>query len=411
MALGFRLSALGLSLTALTSVTSAQSREPRAESQLQVYLVTVGQGEQYWEKYGHNMLMFRDPARKVDLAYNWGTFDFKAPDFLARQLVGDPQYWVDTIPTGLVLDFYRSRNRTIVAQRLNFTPEQAARALALAQENIRPENRFYRYDYFRDNCSTRIRDLIDNVLGGALKAATERKGTTLTYQSETVRLLDDMKLPQFGVQVALGRPANRHLNVWEAGFIPMRLRDAIRDVRVAGAGGPVPLVAEELGMYTSAYYNERDDVPALWGWYLLIGVIIAIDLFGVGLIGETKRGVDIAFRIEASLWALVTGVLGVVIVGGWAATQHIFWYRNENVLLFNPLSLFLAALLVMSIRNARWLRPAAVTAILMALMAAVALIAKGLPGVGQDNLALVALVLPAHFAIAFGLWRRANAST
>jgi hypothetical protein len=406
MALGSRLLVLGL--LALAHDATAQSREPRAESQLQVYLVTVGQGDQYWEKYGHNMLVFRDPSKKLDLAYNWGTFDFAAPDFLARQLVGDPQYWVDTVPTRPVLDFYRSRNRTTVLQRLNFTPEQAEKALALAQDNIRPENKFYRYDYYRDNCSTRIRDLIDAALGGQLKSATTGKITTITYRSETVRLLDDMKIVQLGVTVALGRPADQPLTAWEAGFIPMRLRDEIREVRVAGPSGAIPLVAEELELYKSAYYNDRPSAPTLWGLYLLIGALIAIDLFGVGLLGESKRWVDTTFRVEASAWALVTGLLGVVVLGGWSATQHVFWYRNENVLLFNPLSLFLAVLLVMSIRNARWLRPAAVTAALTALLSAVALVAKGIPGAGQDNIALIALTLPPHFAIAFGLWRRAS---
>jgi len=382
-------------------------RRPQNALGLQVYVITIGQGAQYWEKYGHNMLAFYDPATNFNVAFNWGTFDFASPDFLKRQLVGDPQYWVDSLPTNLVVDFYTQRDRSVVLQRLAFTPDQVAKALQLAMANVRTENRHYRYDYYRDNCSTRVRDLIDAVLGGALKASTAAKLTPWTYRSETVRLLDDMKFIQLGVTVALGRPADRPLSVWEAGFIPMRLRDALRDMRVAGPNGaPVQLVADERVVYESPAHRDRADNPVLWPLYLIVGLFIAAEIVAMGVVGERKPRLEMVFRLEASAWAFVTGLLGLALSLAWATTQHVFWYRNENLLLFNPLSLWLALLLVLSLRNPRWLRPAAVTSVLVALLSAVGLILHGIPGAGQNSLALVWLVLPAHFAIAFGLWRR-----
>src|SRR5688572_9534890 len=88
-------------------------------------------------------------------------------------------------------------------------------------------------------------------------------------------------------------------------------------------------------------------------------------------------------------------------------TEHVFWYRNENLLLLNPLSLFLAVLTPLSLRRTRWLRPAAICAVIVAMLAAVAAMLKGLPN-SQHNVPLILLVLPAHFAIAFGLWTRAR---
>jgi hypothetical protein len=389
-------------LPARSQTPNRQAAEPQAGSP-RVYVITIGQGAAYWEKYGHNMLWFFDPASKLDVAYNWGSFDFTQPGFLKRQLVGDPMYWVDTVPGQAVVNYYRGRDRTITVQELNFTPEQAARALAFARDNMRPENRNYRYYYFLDNCSTRVRDVIDHALGGALQAATQDT-VRHTYRLETVRLLNDMKLTQFGVDVALAQPSDRKLTVWEDMFIPMRMRDALRSVRLAGA----PLVAREQVVYESQRFREREAPPVLWLPYLIAGLVVAAVLFASGQVARVPS-IEKLFRIEVALWALATGTLGVILLGAWVATQHTFWYRNENLLLVNPLSLFLAGLAPLSLWKPRFLRPAAIVAALIALFAALALMLKGLPWFHQHNLELIALMLPAHFAVAHQLWRRANA--
>ena len=399
--------ALGL-LSALGSRLSAQrpaeSRAPTAESSLQVFVITIGQGALYFEKYGHNMLWFYDPSAGIDVAYNWGSFDFAQPGFLRRQLIGDPQYSVETSPSPSIFQGYSSRDRTIVVQRLNLTPAQKQKALEYARWNAREENKFYRYDYYLDNCSTRVRDVIDLALGGTLKAATSTTRVPLTYKSETSRLLDDMKAIQFGVNAALGRPADRPLSIWESGFIPMRLRDALRDVRTTDStGAQVPLVAEERTVYESTSHHERADAPRLWPSYLTVGLLIAAVFFATARAARGSSAVAKAFRFEVAVWAFATGLLGLILLLGWLITEHVFWYRNENLLVFNPLSLFLAVLATLSIWRPRWTGPAAICAVVVAMLAAVAMVSKGLPG-SQDNIALILLTLPVHFAVAFGLW-------
>ena len=400
-------------LWALSSRLSAQrTPQPRAEGRepsLRVYLITIGQGAAYWEKYGHNMLRFVDQSAKLDLAYNWGTFDFTQPGYLRRLLIGDPQYWVDTIPTAVVFQFYRHFDRTITQQQLNLSPAQARAALDRARWNMRPEHRFYRYDYFLDNCSTRVRDLIDLAFGGAIKSASQDT-VDQTYRGETLRLLDDMRLTQLGVDIALGRPAGRKLTRWEDMFIPMRMRDALRDMRVRDStGAMVPVVAHEQVVYESRNHHERTTPPNRWLAYLAIGLLLAVELLIVGFVAErtAKKGPELAFRFEVALWALVTGLLGAVVLGAWLGTQHLFWYRNENLLLANPLSLFLVVLAPLSYWKPRLARAAGIVAGIVALAAAVALVLKGLPS-SQRNLELIALLLPPHFAVAFHLWRRAT---
>ena len=374
---------------------------------LEVYHVSMGEGEYYWEKFGHNALWFRDPARGLDLAFNWGTFDFNEPGFLAKVLTAEQRYWVDTVNGPLLLDFYRQSDRRVVVQRLNLTPAQATRALRFAEWNARDANKYYRYDYFRDNCSTRVRDVIDLAVGGALRRATGAQRTGLTYRGESLRLVDDMKVTQFGINAALGPPSDVPLTTWEAMFVPSRVRAALASVSVPGPGGAaMPLVAEERVLYESRSHAERTSAPALRLPYLAAGIVIGALLLVPAWLGVRSRGWDLAFRSGTTLWAALTGVLGLVILLAWLMTRHVYWYGNQNLLLFNPLALFLAVLAPLAGR-ARWRRPAAIAAIVLAMLGAVALLLKGVPPLRQDNLPMIFLVLPAQFAIAFGLWRRA----
>jgi len=402
------LCAVWCALCGATATLSAQPNPSRLAvpgAGLRVYLITVGQGDPVWEKFGHNALWFFDDAAGIDEAYNWGIFDFNQPHFLKRFLTGDTKYWVDKYPGVPLMNYYEKADRSVEVQRLNFTPEQAARAFTFARTNVREENRYYRYDYFRDNCSTRVRDVIDYALGGTLKRATAFTVTTLTYRSESVRLVDDLVLTQLGITTALGEPADRRLTLWESMFIPMRMRDILRQLRVPRADGSmVTLVSEERKLYESRAYHERASPRALWLPYLLVGLLLAAEFAAVGRLQDRASAVRRIFRIEVIAWSVALGVLGIVLLLAWTSTRHVFWFRNENLLLLNPLSLWLAILVMFSSRRPRFARTAALLGVIVAALAVVALVLKVMPGT-QHNGAEIALLLPAHLAIAFGLWR------
>ena len=389
-----------LLFSALCSQLSAQS--PR------VYLITVGQGEPVWEKFGHNALWFFDDATGIDEAYNWGMFDFNQPHFLQRFLTGDTKYWVEKYPGVWLINVYKQYDRSIVVQRLNFSPEQARNALAFSRWNASDENKYYRYDYFRDNCSTRLRDVIDLALAGALRASSAPIRTTYTYRSESVRLVDDLKFTQLGIYTALGEPADRSLSLWEDMFIPMRMRDVVRGTRVVGpAGTPIPLVAEERVLYQSKQFHERTDMPKLWIPYLVVGLLLGAEFAAVGQARRRSTVIEKVFSIEVIVWAIISGILGLILLLAWTSTRHVFWFRNENLFLLNPLSLWFAATVVVSMRRPKYTRAAAILAVTIAAFGCLALLVKALSGFTQDNIPLILLLLPPQLAIALGLWRRA----
>src|SRR5690606_12461186 len=215
-----------------------------------VYLLTMGSGDAVWEKYGHNALWIHDPVRGTDWVFNYGVFDFDSPGYWSRFVRGDWLYQLAVSDIGQTLAQYEYLNRTVVAQELDLSGAQKAELAAFLEWNYRPENREYLYDYFRDNCSTRIRDAIDRVLGGTLRAATESVPTETSFRWHSRRLIAGTPVVYTGLHAGLGPRADRPISAWEEMFLPEKLQEAVGSLEVvASTGSRGPLVRSERVLY------------------------------------------------------------------------------------------------------------------------------------------------------------------
>jgi hypothetical protein len=396
---------------------AAQTPGPRAPSptsvatepgsELEVTLMTFGLGQEVFERFGHNALWIHDAANGTDVAYNWGLFSFRQPHFLQRFLTGDTKYWMGGQDANLMIAQYQSLGRPITLQRLNMTPAQKVALRDFLHWNEQEENRFYRYDYFRDNCSTRLRDALDRALGGALRRATDTIITPFTYRRESVRLTDGDRPIQTGIDIALGRPADKPLTMWESFFIPMRLRDAIRGLTlpIGPNGAQVPLVAEERHIAPfpgTTLVPELETAPRLVWRLLMVGVVFAVTLAVIRIMAMSRRGAAWGFAFVASAYSLLCGVIGVIIVLAWTMTRHVFWAWNENVLQLSPLSLVLVVLVPLALLRGRARSAARFVATTVLLLSAIGALLAFMPG-GQENRAIVALFLPVHLVMAWAI--------
>ena len=376
-------------------------------SQLTVTLITFGVGEAVWERFGHNALWIHDAGSGQDVAYNWGVFAFDAPDFYKRFLVGDPRYWMEGEDAYAMISAYHNAGRPITLQTLNLTPAQALALRDFVEHNALEENKYYRYDYFRDNCSTRLRDALDRVLTGALRRATDTIQTTLTYRGESVRLTEGDVPVQTGIEIALGRGADTPLTAWESFFIPMRLRDAARVVTIPGTDGArVPLVASERVMSPSSGTSrivEPRSAPDHTKRNLFAGLAAAVVLLLFRSLPRSQRWATWIVGILGMVWSLLCGTLGLALLLAWVATKHVFWAQNENLLLLSPLSLLLVVLVPLALLAGRAVGRTRLVAGIVAGLGLLALALALLPG-GQPNLDIVALFLPMHLALAAALF-------
>ena len=382
-------------------VRGSQPAEPGSD--LTIYLVTMGNGTRIWERFGHNAIRIVDATNRTDSVYNWGTFDFAQPHFLRRFMTGNTLYWMQGDDMPRTLEVYQYTNRSVWAQELDLTPAERLAVRDFIVWNARPENRYYRYDYYLDNCSTRVRDLIDRVVGGQVKQAMASHLTNTTYRFHTQRSFQFDPAVALGTNIGLGEVADRRINEWEESFLPARLMDHIRDVRIRDSNGAVhPLVKAEQQLFRANGPPEPRQPPDEMVRNLAIGLAVAV-LLGVLARGASvgKRAARIGFATLAAIWTALNGILGVILIVGWTATRHVFMARNENLLQFDVLSLALAVVLPLAVARARAVRLARTLAIVVAAIAFVGFAMQILPWFKQVNGEVIALTLPAHLALAW----------
>ncbi len=371
---------------------------------LRVWLVTAAPGDAVWERYGHNAIRVLDTTTGRDVSYNWGIFDFDQVDFIPRFLQGRMLYRMVPFPTNAMIASYARANREVVFQELDLTGEQKQALVAFAERNALPENAEYIYQYFVDNCSTRVRDLLDLVLDGALRAeyASEDRGATFRFHTRRLTSVDP--LIYTGMDLLLGPPVDAPISVWDEMFVPMVLRDEIRSFRVEGDDGAVrPLVLSEEAVVPSSRPPAPAEPPRWMAIYVLVGLVLGASLASAGLgrvhASSALRGATLALGVS---WSVLGGVLGLILVG-LLFTDHVFSYRNENLFLANPVMLVTAALLLLSLAGGRWPARARAAAIGVAVLALVGLAWHLLPFSTQTNGMFFALALPGHLGLAWGL--------
>lgn len=371
---------------------------------LRVWLVTAAPGDQVWERYGHNALRVLDTRTGRDVSYNWGIFDFQQVDFIPRFLRGEMLYTMAAFDTDAMLAGYRQTNREVVLQELAFTPEQKLRLVQLAETNLRPENRAYIYQYFLDNCSTRIRDLLDAVLEGALHLQYSPQPSGTTYRDNTRRLTQVDPLIFTGMDLALGTPTDAAISLWEQMFLPMTLRDELRGFRVSSPnGGSTPFVIDEQVVVPTTRAADPSEPPE-WLWiYLVAGIAVGLVFASLAVPRVRDRAsVHRAVAGLAVVWCGLFGALGLILVA-LLFTDHTFAFWNENLFLVHPLLLVPAVALPVSFFKPSWAKVASRAALVAAALGVTGLALQLLPQAQHQNGIFFALLLPAHLGLAYGL--------
>lgn len=374
-------------------------------SELQVYLITMGQGDLVYEKFGHNAIGIRDLRAGTDIVYNWGIFSFSQPGFVSRFLRGDMMYWMAPYPGPATIAEYAALNRTVVIQELNLSPAQRITLQDFVRWNAREENRYYHYHYFLDNCSTRVRDALDRVLGGAIRMATESLATEFSFRDHALRLMADDALTTTGIDIGLGRPADRTISAWEEMFIPMALRDRLRSITVPDeTGRPVPLVTAERTVFEANRPPERERPPARLLPLFATGLVLAAGLWWLFRRGrEGRRGAGRAAVVLAFVWVTLIGILGVVLVLLRVATQHEFAWDNTNLFVYNPLWLIAAVAGAVAVARAGASRVSGAIVNVTAALSVAGLLVMLIPAFRQDSLPVILLALPVNLMAAYVL--------
>ncbi|MGB0177741.1 MAG: DUF4105 domain-containing protein, partial [Owenweeksia sp.] len=333
-------------LTFLPLFASAQWQlSPKAE----IHVLTCGpyQGELY-SAFGHSAVRVYDPQNGIDFLYNYGVFDYDQPNFYLNFARGFLNYQLDVMAYDRFKAFYIEEDRYIHEQVLNLSPEEKQEFFDFLQWNARPDNKYYSYDYFYDNCATRIRDALANVLGERLQF--EGDYITIDY---SIRDLCDIYLQyqpwgDLGIDLCLGLPMDKKATPYEYMFLPDYLESGLNHAYLYRDGVKRPLVKE-----TIITYSSRDPLKprTFFTPIVFTSLILLIGLFITYRAFRKKKN---AFGFDTFLMS-ITGLLGWFLLALWLATDHKAAACNFNLLWAFPLY-FPMALLLLKKRRPAYLR-------------------------------------------------------
>ena len=304
-----------------------------------ISLITIGPGHDLYSKFGHSAIRLSDPSQGLDLSYNYGTFDFDTPNFYGKFVRGKLDYILSVDKTFPLLRYYQRTGREVIEQDLLLSPEEVQEVAAFLIENYKPENRTYKYDFFYDNCATRLRDIIEVSTADRL-SYTASEPSDRVYRDLLIEKLESVPLVLLGINLILGPNTDQPADFRGEMFLPAYLMDNMdafaKDAQGEAVVGPKKLVfPERLEFSKASFYRQ----PA---FYALLLLILSFVLFRTESLQLVQKGIAI------SLFSL-SGICGLLFLFMWFFTDHQTTYMNLNLFWANPLSF----IFLMNLKNKR----------------------------------------------------------
>jgi hypothetical protein len=379
-----RRAALVAGLLAWAGAAAAQPAPDSLSPAATVSLLTMLPGDEVYSIFGHSAFRITDPASGLDKTYNFGTFDFEQPGFILRFARGRLDYILDTAPFAYEVDKYRWLERPIIEQRLDVDAATAEALYRRLETNALPENRAYRYQFFYDNCSTRLLDALDAALrdAGRPRVILPERRQTESFRDLIRPYAGGMPLLWAGMSSGLGLPADAVASTRERTFLPLELMRVFDASTVGGR----PLVARRDTVF---WVEGGGRPPRAFNWPAALGwLAFAAATAGTALSWRRARGRPALLVLDVVVLAFA-GFAGTVVALLWLATEHGVTGPNLHLLWAWPTHLVAAVAVA---RGRRW-RAYFLAAGAAGLVAAVgwALWPQGMPAAVLPVAALVAL--------------------
>ncbi len=290
-----------------------------------VTLLTSTPGEELYSVFGHSALRVNDPDNDIDLVYNYGTFDFSTPNFYLKFARGRLMYMLSVSSYKQYEFSYRLEGRAIYEQVLDLSKQEKQRIFEFLQENALPENKYYQYDFFYDNCATRIRDLIDDLL------IVEWYEDPYEIRRRTFRqllapYLANKLWSKFGIDIALGLPADKVATPYEYMFLPDEMFIAFASAKMADGTSLV-----------SKHRVLLEKGRPLQPPHPINPKIVCWMIFLLGVLSMLNRN---SAKIFDTIFFSVLSLNGLTIMFLWFASEHLATNNNMNLLWSLPTHIY-----------------------------------------------------------------------
>ena len=312
-------------------------------------ILTMGPGDDLNDSFGHSAFRVKDTIQNIDVVYNYGVYDFNTPNFYLKFAQGKLLYNLDRNNFTPFYNYYSKQNRWIKEQVLNLNPSEKQNLFNFLQNNLKPENRTYKYDFFFDNCATKIRDVMAIVLKDKISYQDGFQSNFYTFRELIQKNVDWNTWGSFGMDIAIGAVVDRKATYWEYQFLPEYVFKATDKAKLNRGQEDISLVKKTINLFINSPEENKSN--------FFTSPLFIMGLLAFIILGITYKDFKNKTRsrwLDVSVYS-ITGIIGVLLLLLWFATDHYTTHNNYNLLWAFPLSLFFV--LAISKKNPKpWLK-------------------------------------------------------
>ena len=314
---------------------------------IRLSLLTCAPGEEIYSLFGHTAIRYEDPANGIDAVFNYGLFSFNTPNFIFRFSLGETDYQLGATDYAHFAAEYAFDGRSVWQQTLNLSKEEKAELIRLLQENYRPENRIYRYNFFYDNCATRPRDKIEESIIGKVIYPSEPQDGSRSFRDIVHQYCKGHPWARFGIDLCIGSEADRPITQRQMMFAPFYLMDAFAGAQIANDSIQRPLVSDK-ALIVDAVSDEEE------GGWMPTPLQCSLLLFIL-----TAAATIYSLRKRTGLWGVdlvlfgTAGIVGCVLAFLALFSEHPAVSSNFLLLVFHPGQLLFLPYIIYCVRKGK----------------------------------------------------------
>ncbi|WP_144439094.1 DUF4105 domain-containing protein [Lutibacter profundi] len=325
-------------------LTAQQKLSPKAT----VSVITCGPGSELYTAFGHSAFRVYDPVLGIDKAYNYGTFNFNAPNFYLNFAKGKLIYQLSVTNFNRFLRIYQYENRWVKTQELAINTSEVQAIFNFLENNAKPQNKYYQYDFFYNNCSTKIEEIVKIILKEKVSFSNSHLTSNKTHRDLIADYTKNFKWSKFGIDLALGSVIDKKATKDEYKFLPDYIFKAFENATITSVNGKKqPLVKKTRLILSEKKIKAPYNLFSPFNTILLISLLILFISYRNYTHNTRTKFIDFILYF-------VTGIIGVVVLLLWFATSHTATYKNLNFLWAFAPNLIVAFILLKN-RVPKWI--------------------------------------------------------
>lgn len=341
-------------------VETTFSQHNQLSNNAEISILTVGQGTTLNEAFGHSAFRIKDINNKLDIVYGYGEYDFDTPNFYLKFAQGKLNYLINKTKFSRFYQVYRYYNRNIKEQTLNLSQTEKQKLYNYLVNNYKPENRRYLYEFFYDNCATKIKDVTNIATNNSITFNTPNDFEDATFRTLIHGNLNRNTWGSLGIDLALGSVIDRKASPEDHMYLPKNIYSFFENATIGQ--NKKPLVKQSEIIYSKIETPKPSQF--LSSPLFILGVISILIIY---ITYNDYRKEKRTTWLDVFLFT-ITGVIGIIILLLWFATDHTGTHQNYNLLWAFAINVLVVGQLLKKIPSAWFVKYIKLLIILLCLL-------------------------------------------